>query len=103
MKLAVDDPGQTSFLPILIPTIQIPQGDGSYLVKPGKPVQWLTVKQFAVQVGLQSDAIYRAIGTDALPETFVQYVGPRKIRIMADGVEHYLAHWRSIRGIALSV
>lgn len=98
MPTPADPPGQT-LLPLLIPTVQIPQGDGTYLIKPGKPIQWLTVKQFAAQVGLGPDAIYRKIGSDALPESFVEYAGPRKIRIRADGVEHFLLHYRQRRGL----
>ena len=99
MPQPADHPGQT-LLPLLIPTVQIPQGDGSYLVKPGKPIQWLTVKQFAAQVGLGADAIYRKIGSEALPESYVDYAGPRKIRIRADAVEHFLNYWRGRRGLA---
>lgn len=99
MPRTIDPPGQTSFLPLLIPTVQIPQGDGSYLVKPGKPIQWLTVKQFAAQVGLGPDAIYRKIGSEALPESFVDYAGPRKIRIRANAVEHFLLYYRQRRGL----
>ncbi|MBN9693937.1 MAG: hypothetical protein J0M24_27150 [Verrucomicrobia bacterium] len=92
------EPLQT-LLPLFIPTVQIPQGDGSVLVRPGKPIEWLTVKQFGQQVGLKEDSIYRKIGSDALPERFVDYAGPRKYRIRADAIEHFRQHWRAKRGI----
>jgi len=84
-------------LPLFIPAIQVPQGDGSVLVKPGRPVAWLTPAQFGREVGLGPDAIYRKIGSAALPESFVDYAGPRKIRIRADALEHFRQHWRGRR------
>lgn len=84
---------------MFFPTIRIPQGDGSVVLKPGKPVLWLTPKQFGEQVGLGPDAIYRKIGTEALPESFVEYAGPRKIRIRADALEHFREHYQTLRGL----
>lgn len=84
-------------LPLFIPVVQIPQGDGSVLIKPGRPVEWLTPKQFALQVGLSADTIRRKIGTPALPMEFVEYTGPRKIRIRADALSHWRAHWAAMR------
>jgi hypothetical protein len=86
-------------LPLFIPTIQIPQGDGSILVKPGKPVAWLNPKQFGEQVGLSPDAIRRKIGSEALPERFIEYAGPKLIRIRADALEHFREHYRNLRGL----
>lgn len=80
----------------VFPTV-VPQGDGSVLVRPGRPVEWLTVKQFGQLVGLGEDSIYRKIGSDALPERFVDYAGPRKIRIRADALPHFREHYRARR------
>lgn len=90
-------PEQT-LLPLFIPTVQIPQGDGSVLVKPGRPVGWLTPKQFGQQVGLSADSIYRAVGSDSLPERFVEFAGQRKLRIRADALDHFREYWRGRRG-----
>ena len=84
--------------PLLIPTIQIPQGDGSVLVKPGRPVEWLSPKTFGQYVGLSADSIYRKIGEPCLPEEFVRYNGPRKIQIRSDAVEHFTRYWEERRG-----
>lgn len=86
-------------LALWIPTVQIPQGDGSVLVKPGRPVGKLTPKQFGREVGLSADTIYRRVGHDCLPERFVEYVGERKILILADALEHFREYWRGKRGM----
>jgi hypothetical protein len=86
-------------LPLFIPTIQIRQADGSILVKPGKAVALLTPKQFGEQVGLGPDAIRRKIGSDALPEAFVEYAGPKLIRIRSEALEHFREHYRNLRGL----
>ncbi|MBN8246236.1 MAG: hypothetical protein J0L84_02190, partial [Verrucomicrobia bacterium] len=61
-------------LPLFFTTVQVPQGDGSVLVKPGRPVSWFTPKQFAQLVGLSADTICRHVGSDCLPERFVEYI-----------------------------
>jgi hypothetical protein len=82
--------------------VLIPQGDGSVLVKPGKPQAWLTPAEFAAEVGLSVRSIYDYIGTDALPSGFVDYSGARKIRIQAAAIEHWREHFQTLRagGIA---
>ena len=72
-----------------------------YLVRAGKPVAWMTPKQFGAVFGLGPEAIRRKIGSDALPETLVEYNGPRRIRIRADAVEHFRQHWRTRRASGL--
>jgi len=90
-------------LPLFFPTVQIPQGDGSVLVKPGRPVAWLTPKQFAQLVGLSPDTICRHVGSACLPEQFVEYNGPRKIRIRVDGLDHFREYWKGRRGAGAGV
>lgn len=77
------------------PALAIPQGDGSYVVKSGRPVDRLSPAQFARAVGLHRNTIYTYIGTDALPERFVEYAGIRKIRIQASAVAHFKKHSRA--------
>lgn len=85
-------------LALFTPTVVIPQGDGSVLVKPGKPIQRLTPAEFARRVGLGRNSIYRHIGSESIPEHFVEYVGERKMTIDAACVEHYLTYWKKRRG-----
>ena len=82
---------------VYCPPVAMPQGDGSFVVKPGKPVSRLTPKQFAQAVGLHRNTVYEHIGTDAIPEAFVDYAGARKIQIAAEAVAHFKAYWRDRR------
>ena len=81
----------------VIPAICIPQGDGSYLVKTGRPIERLTVLQFARELGISRNSVYRYILEGDIPDRFVQYVGPRRILISAAAVPHVLAQFRRAR------
>jgi hypothetical protein len=78
-------------LALFAPMVQVAQGDGSYLVKPGKPVEWLSPRQFAAAVGLHRNTIYDYLGTEFIPERFVQPAGVRKLKISAEAVAHFNA------------
>jgi hypothetical protein len=93
------DPGQLT-LSFHVPMSVIPQGDGSVLLRPGKPTEWMTVGQFAAAVGLHRNTVYPYIGSEDLPERFVQYTGPRRIRISAAAVAHWQDRWKTARGLA---
>lgn len=84
------------------PPVSLPQGDGSFVVKPGKPVTRLSPKQFAVAVGLARNTVYEYIGTEAIPERFVDFAGARKIEIHAEAVAHFKVFWRNKRLHGLS-
>lgn len=92
-----DNPDQLA-LAFFTPAVVIPQGDGSVLVKPGKPIQRLTPKEFAATVGLDVDTIYKYMGSDALPERFIEFAGRRKKYIQAAAVAHFQEHWKRRRG-----
>jgi AcrR family transcriptional regulator len=79
------------------PVILIPQGDGTYLVKPGRPVERLTIAQFADRIGLSRPSIQRYLGSACLPERFLEYAGERCITIDAQAVDHFLTYWRRQR------
>lgn len=82
-------------LPLWTPMVQIPQGDGSVLVRPGRPIERLTVLQFAQAVGFASrTSVYDRLGTDEIPEQYVERVGGRKVLIQAAAVEHFRAYHR---------
>ncbi len=88
----LESPNQP-LLPLWTPTVQIPQGDGSVLVKPGRPVQRLTVLQFAGAVGFASrTSVYDRLGTEELPERLIERVGAGKILIRADAVAHFRSY-----------
>jgi hypothetical protein len=52
--LSREAPGQTVFA--FVPTVT-PRGDGSYVVQPGKPQQWLWVRDAARMYQISPDAI----------------------------------------------
>ncbi len=75
-----------------------PAGDGSVLVKPDRPIKRLTILQFALAVGYSSrTSVYDRLGTDEIPERFIERVGPRKVRIQAAAVEHFRTYHRARR------
>jgi excisionase family DNA binding protein len=65
-----------------------PQGDGTYILKTGTPVQWLWTREAAKLYGVSSDTIVRwwrggfIIG---------QRIGPRRVRIDADSLAAYVS------------
>lgn len=70
-----------------------PHGDGSFTVRPGRPVNWLTPAQFAKAVGLSRRAVYEYMGTESLPDRFIRRTGARLRHISADGLDHFVAFW----------
>lgn len=79
--------------PALVSTSTVvPQGDGSYIVKPGKPRQELTPAQFADAVGLHVNTIYVHIETGRIQN--VRRSGLRKLLIDASELESWLENGR---------
>lgn len=85
-------------LRLVVPCTMLPQGDGAVLVRPGKPQELLTPREFGLRVGLSADSIYRYIGSGAIPERLVIYAGKRKIYIRGEALDHFLATWSQARG-----
>ena len=77
---------QFTFLPTTIP-----QGDGSYIVKPGKPQSKLRVKEAALLAGCSRDGIYRLIEMGML-----RFERPTRncIRVFADSLQEHLQKTR---------
>lgn len=76
------------------PSVVVPQGDGSVIVRPGKPIEYLTPLQFSKAVGYSRSAVYEQIGSPSIPERFIRRVGPRLIKIQAAAVPHFLEYWK---------
>lgn len=81
-----------------VPAVVVPQGGGAVLIRPGRPIERLTPAEFAAEVGLSRNSVYRYVGTDALPDSMVIMAGARKILICAAAVTHFLEHFRKERG-----
>lgn len=54
-------PQSQTELALFAPVELIPQGGGQYLLKPGKPVEWLSVAKFATLVGVSPSTVRRYI------------------------------------------
>jgi len=70
------------------PTVT-PQGDGSFVIRPGKPVAKLTLRQAAKRAGCSRTTIYRLYNTGILKG---DRPSPRKIFIFADSLEQHLTN-----------
>lgn len=78
-------------LNLFIPTVVTPQGDGSYVCRPGRPVRDLTPAQVAHALGISRSAVYALVDTGRLP---CRRPTRRKILISAEAVEDYRAKTR---------
>ena len=87
-------------LPLWTPAIFVPQGDNTFLVKPGKPVSRISVRQFAQAVGIARTTAYQYLGTESVPERFLHAAGPRLLKIDSAAIEHFNSYWRSKRGLS---
>ena len=85
-------------LPLFFPTVVERRGD-EFVVKVGKPVEWMTVDEFARAIGLKRKSIYVHLGSDALPEHLFEKTGFRKIRIKAEAVDFWRSYWQRKRGL----
>ena len=67
--------------------VRIPQGEGSFLIKPGKPLTRLTLKQFAAEIGVNDESVRRYIHAGIVPANLVERAGHRKYLISAAAIE----------------
>lgn len=82
---AKNDPSQLTFAVFAAPVV-VPHGDGSVTVRPGRPMFWLSPKEFGQQLGRDRNTIYQWIQQGIIEERFVEYSGRRHIRISAEAV-----------------
>jgi len=92
---ATDNPQQGTFG--FLRALVIDQGDGTFLVRPGKPVLKLTPEEFGREVGLSRNAIYSRIQDGSIPQESVEYAGPRKLYIHSTALDTFRAVWRRRR------
>jgi hypothetical protein len=65
----------------------VPQGDGSLVIRPGKPLEKLTLRQAAKRAGCSRTTIYRLWDAGILKG---DRPSPRKIFIFSDSLESHL-------------
>lgn len=83
-----DSPDQVTFS--FIPQM-VPQGDGTFVVKPGRPTQKLTVRQAAQVANCSVATIYRLLDAGLIQG---DRPSPRKVAIYASSLEEHLAKTR---------
>lgn len=69
----------------------LPQGDGAFLVKPGKPVLKITVKQAAARAGVSVGTVYRLIEAGFLE---AEHPSPGRITVVSESLERHLSATR---------
>lgn len=88
------DPGQLSFECLFAAPTCIPQGDGSVIVRPGRPITRLTPAQLAQQIGVSRSSVYRYLDETPSVRPLVERAGPRKLLIAAEALSVLRAQWR---------
>jgi excisionase family DNA binding protein len=63
----------------------IPKGDGSYVLKPNKPTEWLSVLQVAKECGVTRQTVCNWIKSGAVQ---ARRVGPKLWQVDAASVHH---------------
>jgi len=79
------------------PSAWIPQGGGSFIVKPGKPKSDLTPKEFAQQIGVSVKTVYEWRYNGTISPKFVRFVGRRKFVISAAAIPVLTENFRRLR------
>lgn len=85
MKRTID-PNQLGLPGLWVPTVVVAQGDGSYVVKSGRPVSELTPLQAARALGISRSAVYQLVEAGRLK---CRRPLPRKILISAEEIEQF--------------
>lgn len=81
------DPAAPATLSFSAP-VCLPQGDGSFLIKPGRPVLKITVKQAAARAGVSVWTIYRLIEGGFIE---AGHPSPGRITVVSESLEKHLA------------
>jgi excisionase family DNA binding protein len=84
----------------MIPSVVIPQGDGSYIIRAGRPIDRLSPRQVAARLGVSRNTVYRYIEEGTIPDRYLEFVGSRKIYILASAVSWLLDEFRKKREAA---
>jgi hypothetical protein len=79
-------PGAPSAAFSFAPPTLIPQGDGAFLVKPGKPIREMSVKQAMVFLGVGRTSMYDLLNSGMIPH---RRPLPHKICIPVEALEAF--------------
>ncbi|ODU24539.1 MAG: hypothetical protein ABS95_01740 [Verrucomicrobia bacterium SCN 57-15] len=84
-------PFQQALFPAFYPAVILPQGGGTFLVKPGKPVERITVKEAARIARCSPATIYRLYEAGHISG---ERVSVKLIRIYAESLQAHLEKTR---------
>lgn len=84
---------------VVVPAVCIAQGDGTYLIRTGRPIARLSPLQFGREIGASRRSVYRYIDEGLIPSEYIHYVSPRRILISAAAVPAVLAAFRKAREV----
>ncbi|MEW6307116.1 MAG: helix-turn-helix domain-containing protein [Verrucomicrobiota bacterium] len=73
-----------------VPVVQS-QGDGTFVIKPGKPIERVSVRDAAHRAGVSKHTIYRLIDAGMLES---ERPSPNKLLVRGDSLERHLAATR---------
>ena len=76
-----------------------PNGDGSYTLKPGKPLLYVTPKQLADMFRVTRSSVYRWIEEGLIDQKHVKLAGFRKMLISAEAVPSLQKKFESKRSL----
>lgn len=93
MKKPGEIPGQGTFA--FVPQV-LPRGDGSYVVTPGRPQEWVTIREAAALCRMEESAV-RKWAHDPRAGLVVRRVGRRKLQIEAASLLKATAPWEHLR------
>ncbi len=83
MKPARETPGQTVFA---FTAQVLPRGDGSYVVTPGRPQEWLWLREAAQAAGMSAAGFRRWALSTANGGLVLRRVGRRKYQVSAESL-----------------
>ncbi len=86
IDMASDKPIAANAAFSFAPPTLIPQGDGAFLIKPGKPVREMTVMQAMLFLGVGRTSMYELIYAGFIPH---RRPTPHKILISVDALEEF--------------
>lgn len=72
----------------------LPRGDGSYVLKPGKPQQWLWVAEAAELMRISPDAVREWIAKGLVVS---RRCGLRKFQVEAESLRKYLEPYNHLK------
>jgi excisionase family DNA binding protein len=72
---------------VVIPSTVIPQGDGSFVVRAGKPVAWLKPRELAAHLRISPRTVYKLIEEGTIPPEMVRRPLASRVQVSAAAID----------------